>query len=161
MLRIASTRGSSIASRSRSDLSTRWTKGFNQGRPFHPRHFASSAQDDPQGSFSIWYPIVGGFLITIGGGIKWWHDHVGGTEGLKRSADFYSYAIPRYGLYRYHVWRKSPDEVWDALDKETSQEALRRIRYLRGFYIKAGQLAAANVGDGLYVSRAFVLYIAA
>ena len=114
----------------------------------NPRQFASSAQDDNK-SFSIWYPILGGLAITTVGGVKWWHDHVGGTEGIKRSAIFYSYAIPKYILYRYHVWNKSPDEVWDALDQETSQGALKKIRQLRGFYIKSGQLAAANVGDGL------------
>jgi predicted unusual protein kinase regulating ubiquinone biosynthesis (AarF/ABC1/UbiB family) len=77
-------------------------------------------------------------------------------EGIKRSTYFYSYAIPKYILYRYHVWRKSPDDVWEALDKETSAGALKKIQELRGFYIKSGQLAAANVGDGLYVRQVFV-----
>ena len=90
-------------------------------------------------------------MITVGGGVKYWHDHVGGFEGIKRSGAFYSYAIPKYLLYRYHVWKKSPDEVWEALDRDTSQGALKKIQGLRGFYIKSGQLAAANVGDGLYV----------
>lgn len=115
----------------------------------HPRQFASSAKDDQPGSFSIWYPILGGLVITVGGGIRWWHDHVGGTEGLKRSAIFYSYAIPKYFVYRYHVWNQSPDEVWDALDKDTSEGGLKIIQRLRGFYIKSGQCAAANLGDGL------------
>ena len=39
-------------------------------------------------------------------------------------------------------------------DRDTSQGALKKIQNLRGFYIKSGQLAAANVGDGLYVSPA-------
>ena len=76
----------------------------------------------------------------MAGGIKWFHDHVGGTEGLVRSASFYSYAIPKYVQYRYHMYMKSPDEVWEELDRETSQGALQKIKELKGFYIKSGML---------------------
>lgn len=120
-----------------------------QHKLFHPRCFASGTAPDDK-TLSIWYPVLGGLVITIAGGAKYWHDHVGGFEGIQRSATFYSYAIPKYILYRYHVWKQSPDEVWDAMDRETSQGALKKIQELRGFYIKSGQLAAANVGDGLY-----------
>lgn len=58
----------------------------------------------------------------------------------------------KYILYRYHVYRKSPDQEWDALNKDTSRGALQKIQELRGFYIKSGQLAASNVGDALYVA---------
>jgi len=110
------------------------------------RHFAGQANDNKNGSgFSIWYPILGGLFITTAGGLKWWHEHVGGSEGLKRSAIFYSYAIPKYIQYRYHAWRKSPDEVWDALNKETSQGALERISQLKGFYIKSGTVHLCNI----------------
>ncbi|CAB9497663.1 protein kinase UbiB [Seminavis robusta] len=137
MIGTIGTRSTSLALRSRL---------FPTAKLLHPRHFAS---DNPgEKPISLWYPIVGGLVITIGGGIKWWHDHVGGPEGLKRSAHFYSYAIPKYLVYRYHVWRKSPDEVWEALDNDTSKGGLKKIQDLRGFYIKAGQMAAANVGDG-------------
>jgi hypothetical protein len=112
------------------------------------RFLAAKANDSRGGDgFSIWYPIVGGFVVATLGGLKSFHDHVGGTEGLWRSASFYSYAIPKYIEYRYHAWRKSPDEVWDSLNQETSQGALEKIRELKGFYIKSGQLAAANIGD--------------
>jgi hypothetical protein len=96
--------------------------------------------------FSIWYPIIGGFVITVGGGIQWVHDHVEGTEGLERAAKFYSFAIPKYIEYRYHSWNKSPDEVWEKLDKETSAVGLQLIYELEGFYIKSGQMVAANMG---------------
>jgi hypothetical protein len=132
MLSAIGTRGSAGVLRSRAAVYKKVLEPRNN--PLHVRYFASSAQDDK--SFNIWVPIVGGLFITVGGGVKWWTDHVGGTEGLKRSVSFYSYAIPRYFLYRYHVWNKSPDEVWEALDTETSKEALKRIQVLRGFYIK-------------------------
>ena len=75
------------------------------------------------------------------------HDHVGGTEGLARTMSFYSIAIPKYLEYRLHMFKESPDEVWDELDRETSKQGLEKILELRGFYIKSGQLAAANIGN--------------
>jgi hypothetical protein len=80
----------------------------------------------------IWYGVVGGLVITLAGGIKYVHDHVGGTEGLVRTASFYSMAIPKYVLYRMHMIRESPDEVWEDLHKETSEAGLKKILELRG-----------------------------
>lgn len=119
------------------------------------RRFASSskkqtapppkAKDDNR--ISPWYPIVGGLVITIAGGIKYCHDLFGGLEGLERSAAFYSLAIPRYVQYRFHMVKESPDEVWDSLHTETSQDALDIMLKLKGFYIKSGQICASNLGD--------------
>lgn len=78
--------------------------------------------------------------------VKYFHDHFGGTEGLWRACQFYSIAIPKYCVYRYHQWRESPDHVWDQLDRETSAQGLDIILRLKGFYIKCGQLAASNIG---------------
>jgi aarF domain-containing kinase len=81
----------------------------------------------------------------------YFHDHFGGTEGLYRALSFYSLAIPKYVVYRYHQWIQSPDHVWDELDKETSQLGLDKILELRGFYIKCGQMCASNIGDAFPV----------
>ena len=89
---------------------------------------------------SVWVPIVGGFVIATVGGIRYVHDHVGGTEGLVRSASFYSLAIPKYVEYRWHQWRQSPDHVWEDLDSRTSAVGLEKLRELKGFYIKCGQV---------------------
>jgi aarF domain-containing kinase len=95
---------------------------------------------------NIWYPVLGGLFMTIVGGIKYVHDHVGGTEGLVRSISFYSYAIPKYFLYRFHMINQSPDEVWEELDKQAAAEGLQKAYELEGFYIKGGQMVAANMG---------------
>jgi len=86
-------------------------------------------------------------VITIAGGIKYCHDLFGGMEGLERSAAFYSVAIPRYFQYRFHMFQESPDEVWDSLHTETSQDALETMLRLKGFYIKSGQMCASNLGN--------------
>ena len=85
--------------------------------------------------------------MTTLGGLKYAHDHMGGTEGLQRAVSFYGLAIPKYLEYRYHVLRDSPQDVWDELDRETSQLGLDKILELEGFYVKCGQLCAANVGN--------------
>lgn len=41
----------------------------------------------------------------------------------------------------------SPDLVWDELHKETSLKGLNKILELQGFYVKSGQMAAANIGN--------------
>lgn len=74
-------------------------------------------------------------------------DHVGGTEGLERTLSFYSKAVPQYLKYRYHMVKQSPDEEWEELHTETSEVGLKKILELRGFYIKSGQMVAANIGD--------------
>jgi hypothetical protein len=43
------------------------------------------------GRRSLWYPVIGSIAITTAGGVKYAHDHVGGTEGLTRSLSFYRY----------------------------------------------------------------------
>jgi aarF domain-containing kinase len=65
-----------------------------------------------------------------------------------RSISFYSLAVPKYILYRYHLWNNSPEEIWDKLHNITSRQALEKIYKLEGFYIKCGQLIACNVGNG-------------
>lgn len=69
------------------------------------------------------------------------------SPGLVRSASFYSLAIPKYVQYRYHMYNGSPDDVWNHLDKETSQVGLEKLLELKGFYVKCGQMAAANIGN--------------
>jgi predicted unusual protein kinase regulating ubiquinone biosynthesis (AarF/ABC1/UbiB family) len=44
------------------------------------------------------------------------------------------------------MYNKSPDEVWDKLDAETAVVALDKAYELEGFYIKGGQMVAANMG---------------
>jgi aarF domain-containing kinase len=90
---------------------------------------------------------TGGLMLTSAAITKYIHDEVGGTEGLKRTIAFYSLAIPKYIQYRYHQIVDSPDHVWEELDKETSKQGLDKILELRGFYIKSGQMCAANIGN--------------
>jgi aarF domain-containing kinase len=127
-------------------------------RPFlalHRRNFASQPktqqriqeqQQQEATRVSWWYPIIGGLVITVTGGIKYVHDHVGGTEGLWRSFSFYKYAIPKYVEYRWHMYQQSPDQVWDELDRKAATEGLQKAYELEGFYIKGGQMVAANMG---------------
>lgn len=75
------------------------------------------------------------------------NDHVGGTDGLSRTINFYSLAIPKYIQYRYHMEVNSPNEVWDKLHEETSKAGLDKIMELQGFYVKSGQMCAANIGN--------------
>ena len=85
---------------------------------------------------SIWWPILGGLAVTTAGGVKYMHDHLGGTEGLYRSFSFYTLAIPKYIQYRYHMYMQSPDHVWEELDRETSAKGLEKLLELKGFYVK-------------------------
>ena len=80
--------------------------------------------------------IVGGGTVLTLGAVAYINDHVGGSEGLQRTINFYSLAIPKYIEYRYHMIRESPDEVWDKLHEETSQLGLDKIMELQGFYVK-------------------------
>lgn len=82
--------------------------------------------------------LAGGYYVQ---------DHVGGTEGLERTVSFYSKAVPQYLKYRYHMVQKSSDETWEELHEETAQIGLKKILELRGFYIKSGQMVAANIGN--------------
>jgi len=100
-------------------------------------------------------PMLKYSLIAIGSAatasaaaVKFMHDEVGGMDALNRTVNFYSLAIPKYIQYRAHMFLDSDDELWDELDKETSQQGLDKILELRGFYIKSGQMCAANIGNG-------------
>lgn len=91
------------------------------------------------------------FIVQAAGltfvGMTGLHAYFGGFEGLSRAIYFYSYAIPKYFVYRYHQYMQSPDEVWDELDRNTSALALDIMKQLKGFYIKCGQTCATNIGD--------------
>lgn len=98
-------------------------------------------------TFSLWYPVIGGLVITVAGGIKFVRDELGGFEDLRRAAVFYKFGIPKYLKYRYLMYMQSPDEEWDELDRVTATEGLKIAMELEGFYIKSGQVVAANLGD--------------
>lgn len=138
--RIVSYRGAAV-SRVRCSVKSRRFNSSIKKETAPPR----TSNDDNR--ISPWYPIVGGLVITIAGGIKYCHDLFGGMEGLERAAAFYSLAIPRYVQYRFHMVKESPDEVWDSLHTETSQDALNIMLQLKGFYIKSGQICASNLGN--------------
>ena len=93
-------------------------------------------QDSSQALIAWWVPVLGGFVMTIVGGLGYFYDQVGSFEGLRRTIYFYSFAIPKYVEYRYHLWANSPQEVWDELDRTTSATALQKVFDLEGFYIK-------------------------
>ena len=76
--------------------------------------------------------VLGGLVITVLGGMRYLHDKLDGTEGVRRAGSFYTLAIPSYLEYRYHMWRDSPEETWDELDRRTSQKALDKILELKG-----------------------------
>ena len=90
---------------------------------------------------------VGGTIVTSIASMGYVYNQVGDTEGLMRSLSFYKLAIPTYVKYRLLQMRKAPDEEWDDLDKLASVEGLEKILELQGFYIKCGQMAAANIGN--------------
>jgi hypothetical protein len=110
------------------------------------RFLASSSVGKKDDRIGVLYPLVGGLVVTVAGGIKYFHDHFEGTDGLIRSATFFRFAVPKYLEYRRHTYQKSPDEVWDELDKETAARALDLAYDLEGFYYKGGQMVAANMG---------------
>jgi hypothetical protein len=112
------------------------------------RHLSSSSSSVKTKKMpSLWYPVLGGLLVTIAGGINYICQELGGLEDLNRAATFYSFAIPTYIKYRYHMYLQSPDEVWNELDRESSAEGLQKAYELEGFYVKSGQVVAANLGD--------------
>lgn len=101
-------------------------------------------------NWPFWRLVGGGAALALAGSATYTSmEFFGGSEGLYRAASFYSLAIPTYVRYRLHqAVFQSPQETWDTLDRETSQKGLEKILSLRGFYIKCGQMAAANVGNG-------------
>lgn len=140
--RTISCRGTALARLRLTTKGRRFDSSIKKEAAEPPR---KSSNDDSR--ISPWYPIVGGLVITIAGGIKYCHDLFGGMEGLERAAAFYSLAIPRYVQYRFHMLKESPDDVWDSLHTETSQDALNIMLQLKGFYIKSGQICASNLGN--------------
>ena len=91
--------------------------------------------------------IFGVSVLGVSGTYAYLHSHLGGSESLARTASFYSLAIPSYLHYRYHMLMDSTDEVWENLHKETSARGLNKILELQGFYVKSGQMCAANIGN--------------
>ncbi|KAL9186640.1 hypothetical protein ACHAXT_005878 [Thalassiosira profunda] len=91
--------------------------------------------------------IAGGTTLAALGGVAYLNHHVGGGDGLWRTVSFYSLAIPKYIEYRLHMLMDSPDEVWDRLHEDTSKAGLDKIMELQGFYVKSGQMCAANIGN--------------
>ena len=86
-------------------------------------------------------------VLSFTGAYAYLHSHLGGSESLKRTFSFYSVAVPAYIRYRYHMLIDSPDETWEQLHQETSLKGLNKILELQGFYVKSGQMAAANIGN--------------
>lgn len=109
------------------------------------RRFSSKAELSDKRMLK--YSTFAGFAGAAIGGMKLLHDELGGFEGMGRTLSFYSLAIPKYIVYRYHLAVDSDDETWDSLHVETSRLGLEKILELGGFHIKAGQSCAANIGD--------------
>lgn len=122
-----------------------------QSRGQFLRSFTFSAERKPFREFSPWV----GFLGVTGTGLACFaaflHYELGddenSTEGLRRAAYFYSYAIPKYIQYRYYLYTGKSNEEWNELHQNTSLVALSMMKELAGFYIKCGQMIAANIGD--------------
>mmetsp|Transcript_7201 Transcript_7201/g.9383 ORF Transcript_7201/g.9383 Transcript_7201/m.9383 type:complete len:532 (+) Transcript_7201:81-1676(+) len=74
-------------------------------------------------------------------------------EGLQRSAYFWSKTLPIYAHYRATQWwvetiKKVPDEeqdeYYEPLHDKYADKMLEIINYLKGFYIKIGQIGATR-----------------
>ena len=124
-------------------------------RCVHRHHFSTNGNNKVSSSANSnttnrhWWAIgtiTSTTLLGIGTTL-YINDHVGGTDGLSRTINFYSLAIPKYIQYRYHMEVNSPNEVWDKLHEETSKAGLDKIMELQGFYVKSGQMCAANIGN--------------
>jgi len=117
---------------------TKTTHNTNHTRTINgTRRFLSSSSSSKSTNTTKWaLGIVGGGTVLTIGTVAYINNHVGGSEGLQRTTNFYSLAIPKYIEYRYHMIRESPDEVWDKLHEETSKLGLDKIMELQGFYVK-------------------------
>jgi len=111
---------------------TNHTQNYNGTRRYLSSNSSSKSTNTTKWALGI---VGGGTVLTIGT-VAYVNNHVGGSEGLQRTINFYSLAIPTYIEYRYHMIRESPDEVWDKLHEETSQLGLEKIMELQGFYVK-------------------------
>jgi len=110
------------------------------------KHASEQTKTNPMLKYSL--IAIGSAATASAAAVKFMHDEVGGMDALNRTVNFYSLAIPKYIQYRTHMFLGSDDELWDELDRETSQQGLDKILELRGFYIKSGQMCAANIGNG-------------
>jgi hypothetical protein len=72
-------------------VSMRLLRPTNRSRSnmYDVRRKGTTFSTGSNGRRSFWYPVIGGIAITTAGGVKYVHDHVGGTEGLTRSLSFY------------------------------------------------------------------------
>lgn len=114
-----------------------------RGRPLSA--IPNAADGNPRRRLAL--VIAGGIVVSSMGGVAYLNDYLGGGDGLLRTVNFYSLAIPKYIEYRIHMIMNSPDNVWEKLHKETSKAGLDKIMELQGFYVKSGQMCAANIGN--------------
>ena len=136
---ISSNRHSISCHSRRSSTKSKTTFNFNSND-------FTTTSSSPLRTFS--YCILGGAVVGSVASARYVYDQVGGNmEGLRRSLSFYKLAIPTYLQYRLLQYQKSPDEAWHELDQIASREGLDKILELQGFYIKCGQMAAANIGN--------------
>mmetsp|Transcript_12349 Transcript_12349/g.18653 ORF Transcript_12349/g.18653 Transcript_12349/m.18653 type:complete len:579 (+) Transcript_12349:44-1780(+) len=124
-------------------------RALKQRCPFSTSSPSSSSSSNRGGgrARNIALGLASGTILTTAAAITYINNHVGGSDGLVRTVSFYSLAIPKYIQYRAHMIMQSPDEVWDELHEETSKAGLDKIMELQGFYVKSGQMAAANIGN--------------
>lgn len=122
-------------------------RGHGHGLAFLSTISKNAASSAGSRNTNIALGIAGGVVVASLGSVAYLNEYLGGSEGLLRTVSFYSLAIPKYITYRYHMIMNSPDEVWDTLHRETSKVGLAKIMELQGFYVKSGQMAAANIGN--------------
>jgi aarF domain-containing kinase len=133
----------------RANVTTRSTsevgifRQFAKGRSLAASAASSHSRPGKRGTL-----LGAGLLISAtGASVLYFHNHFGGTTGWLRAISFYSFAIPKYVQYRYHLFRQSSNPEWDDLHRDTSLGALGKILSLQGFYVKCGQMCAANIGN--------------
>ena len=122
-------------------------RGHGHGLAFLSTISKNAASSAGSRNTNIALGIAGGVVVASLGSVAYLNEYLGGSEGLLRTVSFYSLAIPKYITYRYHMIMNSPDEVWNTLHRETSKVGLAKIMELQGFYVKSGQMAAANIGN--------------
>jgi len=118
----------------------------------HSRHLFSLPNFPPPTTFLSRRPVLSSLLAsTIITGAFTYNmmiDEMGSLEGLSRSISFYSLGVPTYLRYRYlQQFHNSDEDRWQALHSEAAAAGLEKIKELRGFYIKTGQMCATNVGN--------------
>jgi len=86
-------------------------------------------------------------LFVLTSTLTYLHVHLEGFEGLSRFVQFARVAGPNYIRYRYYQIKTASEEEWNYLHSCVSPIALELTLKLQGFYIKSGQMCAANVGN--------------